>query len=240
MTVEGEWAMQPGSEVAVEPGPYGGVEARRLRVALCAEVPLVLQGLLAVLERCGSIDVVGSAPHFEALLDVAERTTPEILVVHVGVGSRGDMDRLATLRREAPRACLVVLFSASAATQFHSLLQSPANVLLPDDEVSRLEEILRDLRPGCRYVAPRIIEHLQEGKGDEGAGKNRLDCLTPREREILRRIVKGEGSKEIAAYLGIRPRTVDAHRASMMKKLNIHKVTGLVRLAVQHGLAQDP
>jgi two-component system nitrate/nitrite response regulator NarL len=238
MSGEGEWAMRPGAD-AVPPGGRAGVETPGLRVAVSAEVPLVLQGLRTILERFEDVEVVGSAPSPEALAAMAAGAAPEILVVHSSHAAGRDMDRLAALHRAVPWARLVVLFGADATADMHALLESPADVLLPDDEVAKLGDILRALRPGCRYVTPRLIEHLQQDREEPLDGKNKLDCLTPREREILRRIVQGEGSRQIAAGLGIRPRTVDAHRASMMKKLNIHKMTGLVRLAVLHGLAQD-
>ena len=69
-----------------------------------------------------------------------------------------------------------------------------------------------------------------------GAATDPLDALTPRQREILQLAAEGHSSKEIAQQLGLSPRTVDAHRAQIMERLDLHDLAGLVRFAVRVGL----
>jgi DNA-binding NarL/FixJ family response regulator len=100
-------------------------------------------------------------------------------------------------------------------------------------------EAIRTVYRGGRYISPGIAVsliddylRLLENQGDS----HPLDRLSPREREVLRMVVEGKPSAEIASLLGLSPKTVETYRVRLMRKLGIHDLPGLVRFAIQHGL----
>ena len=84
-------------------------------------------------------------------------------------------------------------------------------------------------------MAARLSDALRV-ESDRSARTSRLALLTARERDVLEGIANGETNKEIASRYGISPRTVETHRESLMRKLEIRSVAGLTRLAVEEGL----
>jgi DNA-binding CsgD family transcriptional regulator len=90
---------------------------------------------------------------------------------------------------------------------------------------------------GETYLSPAVSKRVVDDYGSRtGGAADPLDALTPRQREILQLAAEGHSSKEIAQRLGLSPRTVEAHRAQLMERLDLHDVAGLVRFAVKVGL----
>ena len=99
--------------------------------------------------------------------------------------------------------------------------------LLKDSPPATLRRAVRDVQRGMELF-PKDLGPVE--------GASPLDLLTPREREVLVRIARGDTNKEVAARLSISPRTVETHRESLMGKLGIRTVAGLTRLALEEGL----
>jgi DNA-binding NarL/FixJ family response regulator len=102
-----------------------------------------------------------------------------------------------------------------------------------------MREAVRAVHGGEAFFSPLIARQLSAtlaGKPADEGGKATLDLLTARERDVLVRIAEGRTNKEIAAELGISPRTVETHRLSLTRKLDIRSVAGLTRFALETGL----
>jgi DNA-binding NarL/FixJ family response regulator len=93
---------------------------------------------------------------------------------------------------------------------------------------------LRAVARGERFFDAAIADLA--GELDGPAPREPLDRLTPREREVLRRVAEGRTNRQIADDLGLSPKTVDAHRTNLMRKLELHDAQGLTRFAIRHGL----
>jgi DNA-binding NarL/FixJ family response regulator len=105
-----------------------------------------------------------------------------------------------------------------------------------------MREAVRTVHGGEPFFSPTIARQLTDaisGARNQEVGKATLDLLTARERDVLVRIADGRSNKEIAADLRISPRTVETHRLSLMKKLDIRTVAGLTRFAIETGLSSQ-
>ena len=112
-----------------------------------------------------------------------------------------------------------------------------AGYLLKGSAVSELEIAVRAVARGETYLSPAVSKQVvDEYVGRTGAATSPLDVLTPRQREILQLVAEGHTSKAIAQRLGVSFKTVEAHRAQIMERLNLHDLAGLVRFAVRAGL----
>jgi DNA-binding NarL/FixJ family response regulator len=92
------------------------------------------------------------------------------------------------------------------------------------------------VRDGGVYVSPLLRGAGLFTKGDGGRAKDPVGCLSPREMEVFSYLVNGLRAKDIAELLDISPKTVDTYRASLMRKLNVHDLVGLVKFAIERNL----
>ena len=111
--------------------------------------------------------------------------------------------------------------------------------LRKDSSPNELREAVRAIDRGESYFSPAMATRLSDAlriESDRSTRQSKLAQLTARERDVLEGIANGETNKEIATRHGISPRTDETHRESLMRKLEIHSVAGLTRLAVEEGL----
>jgi DNA-binding NarL/FixJ family response regulator len=101
---------------------------------------------------------------------------------------------------------------------------------------SELLDALDALASGKTYISPTVAHHMVRLLEGGPGGPDPLSALTDREREVLQLVADGMSTKEIAVQLGIAVKTAEAHRANLMKKLEVHKTSSLVRLAIREGL----
>ena len=95
------------------------------------------------------------------------------------------------------------------------------------------------MRQGASYLSPAITQQVGDAVSRPGdAAPSDLERLTYREREVLQLIAEGLSSKEIAVMLSVSLKTVDSHRSNLMEKLDIHRVSGLVRFAIRAGVIE--
>ena len=112
-----------------------------------------------------------------------------------------------------------------------------ARVLLKGSAVSELEIAVRAVVRGETYLSPAVSKQVvSDYIGRTGGAFEPLDVLTARQREVLQLVAEGLTSKEIAQRLGLSFKTVEAHRAQIMERLDVHEIAGLVRFAIRVGL----
>jgi DNA-binding NarL/FixJ family response regulator len=112
--------------------------------------------------------------------------------------------------------------------------------LLKDTAATELRGAIRAVRRGESFFSPPIAGRLSAVvRGDPAGATATLSQLTARERQVLIGVAQGHTNREMAAQLGISPRTVESHRENLMKKLGVRTVAGLTRLALEAGLMRD-
>jgi DNA-binding NarL/FixJ family response regulator len=129
---------------------------------------------------------------------------------------------------------------------FRALEAGACGYLVKDSGLCELNEAIHAAAAGRTYLSPQVSEfvidefrhHLSESAIARAAGKEPLDALTIRQREVLQLIAEGHSTKEIANKLSVSVKTVDVHRTLLMKRLDIHDVAGLVRYAIQAGIVE--
>ncbi len=140
----------------------------------------------------------------------------------------------------APRIIILSMY-ADLEHLVHALQAGASGYVRKQDADTELVAALRTGTPRQPFLTPTVDrdlveEHLRRARQRSTRGGEEYDPLTPREREVMQLVVEGEPNKAIARRLRIAVRTVEAHRASIMRKLNLEDVTGLVRYAVRRGI----
>lgn len=208
-------------------------------IVLVDDHTLVRAGLRALIETIPDMRVVAEAGDGRAGLRAVQDHRPHILITDVTMGDMTGLDLTERVRAAFP-ATRVIILSMFSTDEYviHAMRAGASAYLLKDAAQHELEIALHAVMQGQTYLSPgaskRLVERVTGVTAAASAG--RLDALTPRQREILKLLTQGVHTKEIAHRLGLSRKTVDAHRAQIMQRLDIDDVAGLVRLAIREGL----
>ena len=216
------------------------VNAPPLRLLLADDQPLVRAGVRRVLDGEPDFRVVGEAADGDEALRLARETEADLLVLDLNMPGCDGFEVLRALRDEdSPLRVLVLSLHVEPAYVARAVREGADGYLLKDDAVRELPAAIRAVMAGQGVYSPRAQQALSEAM--RGAGENEpLARLSPREVEVLRRVAEGQPSKAIAADLAISTRTVESHRANLMRKLDLHSVAELTRFAIEHGILPSP
>ena len=182
-------------------------------------------------------EIVGEAEDGETALATALRTKPHVILLDVlmpGIGGLGAAHELA--RKLSGTKVLVLSQYSDEEYVIEALGEAGvAGYMLKTDSAGEILPAIRAVHAGLRYLSPSIapiVLHEMSRPASERAGAR--DILTKREREVLRLIAEGSTTKDIAARLGISPKTAQVHRDNLKQKLNLHSTAALVRYAIAH------
>ena len=212
-----------------------------IRAVIADDHAIVREGLRRLLETEGDIRVCAEAGDGREVLEQVRANEPDVVILDITMPRLGGLDTLERLRGSHPQI-KVILLSVHGDPPF---IQSAVNLgadgyVLKNGRVNEIVSAVRAVVKGDSYFSPPVAKEIvaQLRSPERGSGEP-YSILSSREREVLQLIAEGLSAKEIASDLGISPKTVEAHRTSVMRKLGARKATELVRYAVRHGLI-DP
>lgn len=211
-----------------------------IRVLVADDHALFREGIRQVLAATPGFEVVAETGSGAEVLALVERMRPDVAVLDISMPGRNGIELAADITgRNLGTQVLILSVHDNAQYVLESVRAGARGYLRKDTSPAELWSAIRAVARGEDFFSPAISRRLAgavrgEMPGDESAAK--LDLLTPREREVLAGVVNGDTNREIAAALGISPRTVETHRESLMRKLGIRTVAGLTRFAVASGV----
>ncbi|QXI16267.1 response regulator [Pseudomonas hamedanensis] len=199
---------------------------------------LIRAGVRALVLDIPGYAVIGEANDGSQLLEMVEQLSPDIVLLDISMRETGGLEALQRLKRVRPQSKVLILSMHTDPTLIMQALESGAHgYLLKDTTATELEHALEALRNNERYLSPAIA-HTVINQALTRNQKNQPEVaeshnLTARQLEILRLIVRGKSTREIANGLGLSIKTVETHRSQIMKRLQIYDVAGLVLFAVR-------
>jgi len=210
-----------------------------IRVLLVEDHTMVRAGLRALLERTKDINVLGEASNGQEAIDMTVELKPDVLVMDIMMPRLNGIQAAEQIRDMKLSVNILLLSMYSDEGLVHQALQSGVKGYVLKTSVS--EELLwaiRTVSRGETYLSAAISSIVVESALHPNALKTSdpLDDLSPREKEILQLIAEEHTSGDIGKILFISEKTVEKHRASLMEKLHVHNLAGLVRLAIKYGL----
>ncbi|MEI8189805.1 MAG: response regulator transcription factor [candidate division NC10 bacterium] len=211
-----------------------------IRVVIADDHHLVRQGIRALLEKAGDIEIVEEAADGQEAIELVQRLLPDVLVIDIAMPRLNGVEAVGRLRGLGVKTRALILSMYSDATLVRQALRNGAKGYLLKRAVS--EELLLAVRAvsrGDTFLSPEVAGPLLDALANShGRAEDRepLDQLTSREREVLQLIAEGNTNRQIAKSLELSEKTVEKHRGNLMTKLNVHDTAGLVRLAIKHGL----
>ncbi|MGH7675381.1 MAG: response regulator [Gemmatimonadales bacterium] len=211
-----------------------------ISVLVADDHAVVREGIRSVLVAEPGFRVVGAAADAAEALTLAQRHEPDVVLLDITMPGESGLSVASRLRDLLPTTRVLVL-SMHDRTEYllEAVRAGASGYLLKDASPATLREAVGAVHRGEAYFCPVIARRLSAAlRGQLQADERRgtVGRLTPREREVLVLIASGRTNKQIAAELGISPRTVETHRESLMRKLRIRTVAGLTRFAIDAGL----
>lgn len=206
---------------------------RAIRVLVVDDHAVVREGIRHVLASDGGFEVVGEASTGAEAVALSGRLAPDVVVLDLTMPGMSGLDAAPRIREAAPTARLLVL---SIHDHEEYVLQSvragAEGYLRKDSSPAELRGAIRAVHEGGSFFSAPVARALSTALQNE----RRLADLTAREREVLVEIARGASNKEIAARFGISVRTVESHRESLARKLQVKGAASLTRFAIENGL----
>lgn len=210
-----------------------------IRVLVADDHTIVRSGIRHVLESEPDFEVVGEAGSGTEAIALATTLQPDVVVLDISMPDLSGLEVAARLRGSSTTRVLILSMHNNAEYVLESVRAGAHGYLLKDTAATELRSAIRTVCRGESYFSPPVASRLTAAvRGEHEARQSGLDQLTAREREVLVGIARGWTNKEIAAGLGISHRTVETHRESLMRKLQIRTVAELTRFAIGSGIVQ--
>jgi DNA-binding NarL/FixJ family response regulator len=212
---------------------------KKVRVLLADDHELVRAGVRKVLENSPGFEVVGEASRGDETLAKLAELEPDVLLLDLNMPGGDGFEVLRSARDTAGGARIVVLSLHVQAEYVSRAVREGADGYLSKDLAAQeLPDAIVSVMAGKPWYSAAVQEVL--AKVVRTGGTRPLEKLTPREREVLVGIARGLTSKEIGAQFNISARTVETHRAALMRKLDVRSIALLTQLAIREGLVEGP
>jgi DNA-binding NarL/FixJ family response regulator len=209
----------------------------KIRVLLADDHELVRAGIRSLLEKMTGIEVAAEAGDGRAALELTRKLLPDVVLMDIAIPEVNGLEALARVTKELPGVKVIILsMHANEEYVLQALRAGACGYLLKDAAVAELELAVRAVTRGETHLSSRISKRVIGSYLERMRGGPFREELTPRQREIVQLIAEGKSTKDIAFLLKVSVKTVEAHRAQLMARLDIHDVVGLVRYAMRMGL----
>lgn len=208
----------------------------KIRILVVDDHAIMRDGIRALLSLHSDIEIVGEAADGKEAVEKAEELSPDVVMMDIAMPIMDGLEATRRIRKKNPDIKVLVLTQYNNREYILSAIKAGAAGYVPKRAVgSELISALRAVYRGESFLYPSaaaalIKDYLQQAETEP------YDRLTDREREVLKLIAEGQTSQEVARMLGINLKTVLAHRSRIMKKLDLHNRTELIKYAVRKGL----
>lgn len=214
-----------------------------ISVLIAEDHETVREGLKLIVDTQPDMRVVGEASNGREAIRLAQEFAPDVLLMDVSMPELNGLKAAAKLKRIAPEIKILTLTRHTDQAYLQELLEAGVSgYVLKQSAAADLLRAIRAVAAGDNYLDPamtgKIFSNYVE-KSSKLRGDTRGEKLTERESNVLRQIAWGYSNKEIAERLDISIKTVEAHKANALKKLDMHSRTDIVRYAVLQGWLQD-
>jgi DNA-binding NarL/FixJ family response regulator len=209
----------------------------RIKVLIADDHSLVRAGIRALLEKQPDMEVVAEASDGREALKLSRQYQPNVVLVDIAMPELNGLEVIRQLSKEFSEIRSIILsMYADEEHVWRALQAGAAGYLVKGGALAELELAIKAVSRGHTYLSPGVSgpvikEYLQRTSSEGGA-----ESLTARQREILQMIAEGKPTKQIALILNISVKTVESHRAQLMKRLAAKDIATLVRHALRLGL----
>lgn len=211
-----------------------------IRLILVDDHDVVRTGLRMLLENESDLEIVGEASSGKQALKLANELKPDVMIMDITLPDISGIEATRRIKQDCPTVSVVALTIHDDEQYFFEMLQAGASGYVPKRAAS--EDLITAIHSAFNneiYIYPALAKVLVRdflGRVETHVESTNLDVLTQREREVLRLLAEDQSNDEIAEQLAISKHTVARHRENVMRKLELHSRSELVKYAIRKGL----
>lgn len=211
---------------------------KRPRLMVADDHTLLLEGFRLMLEP--EFELVASVEDGQALLVEAQKLQPDIILLDISMPRLNGIDAARQLTKLLPSAKLIFVTQHSDSDFVTEAFRAgAAGYLLKRSAASELIAAIREVLKGRHYVSPLVARETLDALLASSKSESKFsDRLTPRQREVLQLVAEGHSRKDIAQILNLSVKTVEFHKSTLMRELDLHTAPELTRYAIEHGLIE--
>ncbi len=215
------------------------MQTQPCRILIADDHAIIRAGLRALLTASGNYEIVGEAADGQEAIQMVSLLNPQILLIDLSMPRMNGTEAIQVIRDRHSALKIIALTVHRTEEYIRAALDAGANgYMLKDDTHHDLIASIQSVLKGQTYLSPAICGHVVNSYLDPqgNVSKTTWDCLTLREREVIKLIAEGNTNKMIARMLSISVKTVEKHRGNMMKKLNLHSASKITAYAIENRL----
>lgn len=210
-----------------------------LRILIADDHPVVRAGLRTLLESKEGWEVCAEAANGREAVEIAGKIKPDVAILDIAMPLRNGIEATRQMKKIVPGTEILILTMHDSESVIQEVLAAGARgYILKDDADLNLIQAVDALSRHKSYLSSRVSKAAPKMAPRVSVAGRERRRLTPREREIIQLLAEGKSNKEISSFLGISVKTVEAHRANIMLKLDFHSITELVRYAVRNNIIE--
>lgn len=213
---------------------------KKIRVLVCDDHALFREGVKTILNAQPDIEVVGEAADGKEAVELAIRLYPDVALMDISMPVLKGFEATRRIKKARPDIHVLILTVYDDEEMVGRCLDAgAAGYLLKDSPPLQLVYAIQAVNRGQQYMSPRVLTGVVRQYISQPAEfKGGYDLLSDREREILVLLAEGHSLKDIATHLNLSVKTVDAHKVNLMRKLDLHDRSELIRYAIRHRLVE--
>ena len=212
-------------------------------ILLCDDHTLFREGIKAILKDQPSLQIVEEADNGRDAVQKAQLLHPDIVLMDIAMPDLGGFEATSLILRANPKTKILILTMYEEEEVITRCLKlGVSGYVLKDAPRADLIHAIETVRNGGQYLSPRALKKVvkEHVKRHTRESVNDYDRLSLREREVLKLLADGLALKEIAARLVLSVKTVDSHKTNMMRKLDLHDRSEVIKYAIQRKLIHLP
>jgi DNA-binding NarL/FixJ family response regulator len=212
-----------------------------LRILVVDDHAVVRRGVRSLLESQEGWEVCGEATNGRDAVEQSGRLRPDVVVMDLSLPELNGLDATRQILKEAPGTEVLVLTMHQSEELARDVLQAGARgYLLKSDADENLIAAVDSLRQHKPFLTSTVTEFVLDGyvRLGDAAQDDLAMAVTAREREIIQLVAEGQSNKQAASTLNVSVKTIEAHRANIMRKLHLRSVSDLVRYAIRNKIVQ--
>lgn len=204
-------------------------------VILADDHRIMAEGLMSILEP--DFDVLGIVENGRDLVQQAKQMRPDVIVADISMPQLNGIDALVQINKaEIPTRVIFLTMHPESAYAARALKAGAFGYVLKHAARRELLTAIGEALAGRTYVTPSVADELSKVGGERESAGDAFSKLTPRQLEVLQFVAEGRLAKQIASALNISPRTVEFHKARVMRELGVSSAAELTQIAIRHGL----
>lgn len=209
-----------------------------VKIVIADDHIVLREGLRTLLNSKDGWEVVAEASDGFEVIPLVEEHMPDLVILDLSMPNLGGVETIARLQKLETTPGILVLSARDDEFSVGEAIRAGAKGFVPkSSSADELEFAIKSVLKGQTYLSPSVAEGMLTNDGSNGGSI--ISSLTTREREVMKLLAEGKPNRDVAKVLHISPRTVDSHRANIMKKLGIKSNAELVQSALKHGLVEN-